>query len=334
MPGRPGVRAKPRLASVGFGEAGAHFGEILQGVFEGGASGGLQPGLVTLPLPVVGARALFIPGNSPGVTVFPADRTKARRAAEISLQRWETVRDRGGELAVEGRLPQGWGMGSSTSEVVAAIRAVADALGVEAEPEEIAEIAVKAEQASDPLMFDEAVLFAHRGGEVLSRQEAALPPLAIVGFNTGGSSDRVSGVPTDSLLVPTYSRAEIEVFEDLLKDLRVALRTGDLGLLGEVSTGSARINQRRLPKPGFDELLDLAAESHALGVAAAHSGTVLALLLDPADIGAAERVSKTASRLTQKGHIHFLGCFRAGIRADERHDYFRRWPGIGDPGFG
>lgn len=286
-----------------FGEAGGHFGEVLQGAFEG-PSGALRPGLVTLPIPVVGARAAFSLRETPGILVSPRDRVKARRAAEVSLGRWGGG---GGELVVEGRLPVARGMGSSTSEVVAAVRAVARACGVEPLSGEVARLAVEAEGASDPIMFDEAVLFDQRSGEVVFRLGGPLPRFVVLGFDAGGPN----GVPTDSLGSPGYSRREVAVFASLLDDLRGAVEHGDLAKVAEVSTESARMNHKRLPNPFLEEATTLAGRTGALGVAAAHSGTVTGLLFDPADREGPSRALGLASRDALRG-VLCLGTFRTG----------------------
>jgi uncharacterized protein involved in propanediol utilization len=52
-------------------------------------------------------------------------------------------------------------------------------------------------------------------------------------------------------------------------------------MLGRVATISASISQRHLPKPHWDNVLQLAEEHGALGVQVAHSGTLFGILLDP-----------------------------------------------------
>ena len=151
---RPEAAARPAL---GTGSAACHHGEILQGVF---LDERRRPAhaLVTLPLYGPGSNARFAhrPGSPPEeVTVTPAGRTKARAAAVLAVRVCAALHDAepcGGELTLTGDLPVGLGMGSSTSDVIATVRAVADSWGVLLPSETIARIAVRAEGASDPLM--------------------------------------------------------------------------------------------------------------------------------------------------------------------------------------
>ncbi|MFE6853444.1 hypothetical protein ACFVDH_21970, partial [Streptomyces sp. NPDC057674] len=158
---------------TGTGHAACHHGELLQGVFLD-ADGRRCAGLVTLPLAGPGSRADFVrrPGTPPeALTVVPADRGKAARAAGLAVA--ECAREAGlppsgGQLRLTGDVPVGLGMGSSTSDVIATVRAVADAYGLRLAPAAVARLAVAAERASDPLMLDaRPVLFAQREGRVL-----------------------------------------------------------------------------------------------------------------------------------------------------------------------
>ena len=86
----------------------------------------------------------------------------------------------------------------------------------------------------------------------------------------------------DTLGLPPaeYDDREIATFGVLRSALRRAVATGDPALLGRVATASARINQRFLPKPGLEELLELGLRHGGCGVQVAHSGTVAGLVFD------------------------------------------------------
>ncbi|MEU8891004.1 GHMP kinase [Streptomyces sp. NPDC048442] len=297
---------------TGAGHASCHHGEILQGVFRDAEGNGCA-GLVTLPMHGPGApgsRAVFVPrpGTRPGeVTVEPAGRTKARRAAVLMA---EECRSRarvpvcGGALRLTGDLPVGLGMGSSSSDVIAALRAVADAFGVRPHPGTLARLAVRAEGACDPLMLDggRPALFAQREGRVLEVFGGALPPVVVVGCALGG------GRPVDTLALPaphTGSATELDTYARLRDLLRRAVRAGDPVLLGRVATESARLGQRRLRHPEFGALETALAETAeragAVGVQIAHSGSVAGLLLDPAGGGLRRRVRECVRALDGLG---------------------------------
>lgn len=302
--------------SAGVGHACCHHGEILQGVF-------LDPrghrcrGLVTLPIARPGTHARFVPEPGSNLTVDPASRTKAREAATLAVAECARLTGRprcGGRLELRGHVPVGLGMGSSTSDTIAAVRAVAASFGIRLPPEVIARLTVHAEHACDPLMLDDRPrLFAQREGRVLEDLGDALPPAIVVGCLTGG------GKPVDTLTVATDAHLDDDVyaFERLRRLLRRAIAEADLGLLGHVCTASARHNQRVLTKEEFSELEHVADRTGAVGVQVAHSGNVAGLLFDPATPDLGHRL-RHCVRALQRSDIPVTRVFRTGTSRTER----------------
>lgn len=261
---------------IGIGHAIGHHGEVLQGVFFDEA-GRLHRGLVSLPCSQLFSMANFEPTMGIPVRVVPEVKTKAAKAARLTLDYlgWGTL---GGTLTLSGNIPTGFGLGSSTSDVVAAIRAAAQAVGVDLDTRVVARLAVQAEVASDSIMFGEqALLFAQREAVILEDLGSQLPPLEVLSVNTAPNTP----VDTVDFAPARYNSWEIESFRPLRGMLRKAVRTRDAALVGRVATASARINQRFLPKPHFTEFLTIAETCGAVGVQVAHSGTVVGLLFDP-----------------------------------------------------
>ncbi|MEU5129849.1 GHMP family kinase ATP-binding protein [Streptomyces mobaraensis] len=295
------VTRRPSVS--GTGHAPCHHGELLQGVFRDD-DGRRCAGLVTLPMAGPGSTAVFVrrPGTPPeALTVVPAGRTKAARAATLAVAACAERSGRppaGGTLRLTGDVPVGLGMGSSTSDVIAAIRAVASSYGLRLPPGTVARLAVRAERACDPLMLDaRPVLFAQREGRVLETLGPALPPLLVVGCALGG------GAPVDTLSLPAHETDEHDVraCERLRALLRRAVATGDARLLGEVATASATRGQRVLRHPEFDALTGIARRSGAVGVQIAHSGAVAGVLFDPAAPGVRHRVRGCLRALAAHG---------------------------------
>jgi uncharacterized protein involved in propanediol utilization len=286
MPGTRNRRAAPyggslhreqgdqvSLTAVRIGTACApiHHGEIMQGSFRAG--GRIRRGLVTLPCPLYRAQATFIPEPSGPVRVRPAWREKARRAAELTVAEIEPRT--GGFLEVDSDVPLCRGLGSSTSDVLAAIWAVADSFGLVLPRATVARLAVAAERASDSLMFDQsAVLFAHREGGLIEDFGASLPPLHVLGFGTGEPVDTLTFRPA------RYTERELDRFDELRSMLRRALAGQDAGLIGQVATASTWINQKHLPIPRLEGVCAAAAEVGAVGVHTAHSGDIAGILFD------------------------------------------------------
>jgi uncharacterized protein involved in propanediol utilization len=284
---------------AGHGQVHAHHGEVLQGVFQGD-DGALEQGLVTLPCALYQTRARFRPLRSGPLTVEPGDRTRARAAARLTLE----VLGRpgwGGAIRIESNVPVCWGCGSSTTDVLAVIRAVADAFGETIRPEWLARLAVASETASDSLMYppERAVLFGQRRGSVLLELGGPLPAVQVLGFNPEGDG----GMETLSLPPCRYTPWEVEAFQPMLGLLRRAVEQQDPALLGRVATASALVNQRHRPKRLFPSLLPVMRECGALGIQVAHSGTVAGLIFEPGR-AAAERMERA------RGALRRLGLFR------------------------
>lgn len=295
------------LPKVGRGASISHHGELLQGVFLDSTERPVR-GLVTLPRLELVANARFAPRAGQQLMVRPAWKTKARCAAAAALAAlgyggW------GGELQLSDAIPIGYGLGSSTSDVVAAIRAVGDAFGRRLRAREVAKLAVDAEVASDSTMFDDrTVLFAQREGCVIEDLGPPSPMVEMLGFNVDLQR---RGVSTLELEPARYSWREIQAFRPLLGLLRAAIRLSDVGFLCRVATTSARINQSHLPKPHFDRIEVLAEQVGAGGLQVAHSGTILGLMFDPRMPEVDARITEAEAKVRELG-VHEIWRFRSG----------------------
>lgn len=289
-----GVRQEPEPPIVGTGRAMAHHGEILQGVFcDKGER--LHRGLITLPCPAFESVATFWPDEKNDIRTRPVGMLKAARAARLTFEMLGQP-GAGGCLTIESNIPMSLGYGSSTADVVAAIRAISAAMRVELSRAIICRLAVAAETASDSIVFGpQAVLFAQREGLVIEYFPGEYPPLLIVGF----VSTNDASVDTLTFTPARYDCSEIESFRVLRSLARKAILEQDVGLLAHVATASARINQRYLPKENLAELLALADDCGALGVQIAHSGNRMGLLFDarhPDALNQAEAAAKAAAK--------------------------------------
>ena len=291
----------------GSGVASHHHGELMQGAVW--RDGQLVSCLITMPGRGVGSTARFSGQGS--LEVVPTWKQKAARAASLTLEHLGLPV--AGRLEVECSVATGVGLGSSTCDVVATIRAVAAACGVVLDVGTVARLAVAAEGASDPIMFEgEMVLFAQRHGRVLESFGAWIPRYAVMSFDADPAS---GGVDTLGLPVPVYASSELAAFEDMIDRAREAFGRRDAGALASlaaIATESATLNQRLLPLRNFERIRRLAEESGALGVQISHSGTIGGLLFEP---GLDQtREGRVAERLRAFG-ARPLGLFTTGLAA-------------------
>lgn len=259
-----------RATPVGFGQCNGTFGELLQGVLPRQQ----RHFLVTCPISLQ-AWAWFTPlATTAGLQVVPAHKHKARRLAELLLQRWGLPV--GGELRLHSELPEGKGLASSSADLVATARAIGSACGRSLAPAALARL-MAAVEPSDGVMYDDAVAFYHREG-MLRRRLGALPPLTIIGVDEGGTVDTVAFNGRHH----AFTRAEQAEYGALLRGLESAVAGADLQAIGQIATRSALLHQHRQPKRCLPLLLDLCQCCGAPGVVVAHSGTYAGVLLDPA----------------------------------------------------
>jgi uncharacterized protein involved in propanediol utilization len=309
---------------LGVGSAGHHHGELFQGALRRG--GELVSCLITMPVGGVGSRVRYLGARADGLVeplegrgavatqalaserlrsavpgqfldMVPAQKTKAARAARLAL--YAIGAPAVGRLEVECSVATGVGLGSSTCDVVAAIRAVCNAHGVELDAGQVARLAVEAEGAADPIMFDgEMVLFAQRKGLVLESFGSWTPPYAVLSIDTDPEG---RGVDTLSLPIPQYTEDELAAFESMVGRARQAVRQRDPGMLAVVATESAALNQRFVPLRWFREIRVLAAEYGALGVQISHSGTVAGVLFDGRPGGGPGLLDEVTARVSALG---------------------------------
>lgn len=294
-------RNQSTVVSTGWGLSTAQHGELLQGQIED-ACFQWHRCLVSLPCQLLYSQVRFAASHDEPLTVEPVHKSKSKKVVQLTLQKFNLER-LGGKLTIDTNINEGKGYGSSTSDCVASALAAAAAIGQSLTEEELAKLVVAAEIASDNFMFKRVVLFAHREGRVLEDLAPRLPRLVVLGIDT----DVDGAVYTLDFPPAVYTWRQKQCFRTLVSALRRAVRCGDVALLGRVATASAVINQQFLPKPMFCELRHLAEHAGAVGIAVAHSGTVLSMLFNPLDASLENRISRVQKEL---GTLGITRCLR------------------------
>ena len=273
-----------RAVGTGVGRSFGTFGELLQGVLPHTG----QHFMVTSPLAAWSTATFQYDPESSSVEIQPPHKLKSARLATLALR--AAGRPGGGRLWLSSELPEGKGMASSSADLVATARAVADALGTRLTVVDI-ESLLRQIEPSDGVMYDEIVDFGHR--DVRLRESlGALPPMMIIAHDEGGQVDTIS----HNRAATAYSEDEQHEFAHLLDTAREAIRHSDLFAISRVATRSAELNSRRLPRRTLADLLRICKDIDGLGVACAHSGTMLGILLphDDPDVTAKVNTALTA----------------------------------------
>ncbi len=292
---------------TGTGASFGTFGELLQGALADSD----QDFLVTLPIARWATVRITLDPAAEELCVDPPHKGKSLHVARSLLEsRGVTC---GGTVTLSGDLPEGKGMSSSSADLVATVRAVGDALGTPVTPAEI-EDRLRDIEPTDGLMYGHVVAFYHRRVR-LCRVLPELPPLTIVGIDEGGQVDTVNFNASR----PPITAAERREYARLLDVLETALAAGDLRTVGEVSTRSAVLNQARCAKRHLGSMLDISRDAGALGVAVAHSGTMIGILVSNDDPQHAAKVAAAKAGCAElAGAVSVDHTFSPSVQAPGR----------------
>lgn len=250
---------------IGKGSCHGTFGELLQGIIDE------KPILITFPIPQLKSEAVFIPNPAaPEMTVADL-KVKALKAGELLTQQFGLPS--GGRLEIRSNIPAGKGMASSSADLIAAIKAIADSYSLSLTKEIISAIAVRIEP-TDGVMYDEVVAYDYIHGELLE-SFGTLPPFILLGIDLGGVVDTIQFNQFEK----GYNQHDRECFLEAYEWIREGFKLKNFSFICKGATISARVNQKVMSKPLLNEFIDL-ADAYQGGVVVAHSGTVMGILLD------------------------------------------------------
>jgi uncharacterized protein involved in propanediol utilization len=266
------------LRRHGTGRSFGTFGELLQGMDDNRVEF-----LVTLPIARWTTATFSAAPGTRGVVVDPPHKVKAWRLATEMLAAFGCLC--GGRLELDSAIPEGKGLASSSADLVATARALARAFDLTVPPDLIEDL-IRDIEPTDGVMYDDIVVYEHRAVRLRTRLPA-LAGFTIVGLDEGGMVDTVAA----NQIEKHFGRAQRHEYTTLLADLQDAVAAGDLRTVGRVASRSAELNQVFRPKRTLEPLSQACADLDGLGVVAAHSGTVLGLLVADDDPDHAAKVA-------------------------------------------
>ncbi|MEC1721540.1 GHMP family kinase ATP-binding protein [Schinkia azotoformans] len=280
---------------LGVGKCNGTFGELIQGVI------GDSPFLVSLPIEM-GSSALFLPNpKSEKISILSLSaKPKSERACQLLLRKYNI--QTGGKLLITSDLPEGKGMASSSADLMASLRAVAQTHSLPINESVLSEITSTIEP-TDGIMYSELVAYDYINGRLI-KVIGQLPRMILLGIDTGGTVESTifNQIPKN------YSTEEKQLFSKALYLLKEGMQKKELSFIFEAVTMSAKINEKRLAKPFFEEIVKIAEENNG-GVVIAHSGTVIGILLSP-DISKQELriiIKKVEETTRKKVNIYMVG---------------------------
>lgn len=251
---------------IGTGSCKGTFGELVQGVYKG------RPFLITFPIQPLQSEAIFVPHAESSEIIGASSHTKAIEGCNKLLKQFAITS--GGSLHIQSNIPVGKGMASSSADIIAALKAVADSHSLPISEEIMSHVSIEIEP-TDGVMYDKAVAYDYRNGCLLE-SFGSLPSFLLIGMDTGGTVDTVQF----NNQTKSYTPEECRTFAKAYDLVRKGIHTQDLSLICQAATMSAQINQRFLQKPCFHEFQKL-ADTYGGGIVTAHSGTVLGILMHP-----------------------------------------------------
>lgn len=197
------------------------------------------------------------------------------------------------ELAVTSGLPVGKGMASSSADISAACQAAAlQAAGRMLSCDEIADIALAIEP-TDGIFYPGIIMFDHVDGTI-RQQLGNPPPMYIAVFDVGGQVDTLAFNSREDLA--RLNQAKEQQVITAVKLVTQGLQTGDARLIGQGATLSALANQSILYKPCLEQVVQLGHDFGAVGVCAAHSGTVIGVMFSAAAMDGHDNCIREISR--------------------------------------
>ncbi len=235
-----------------------HFGEFLQGRL--GPDGPVV--VVSAPSPDTGVTLTQDLSRAPG---FDATLTACLPGRDLRrLCDLARLSDPVGRLFAQTTHAPGLGTGVSTSIRLAFLRLLGSH---RLSPADEAEILLKCEGASDPLMHPrpETHLWASRAAQTLRR----LPPVNGIEVVGGIIAPPCATDPEDS------NFADISDLIDLWPD---AVTSGDMHAIGALTTQSAFRNAQHRGGPDLSGLMQAANATNAAGILLAHTGGLAGLI--------------------------------------------------------
>lgn len=269
-PRRPRA-ADARSAREGRGTAVGTCGEFVQGTLPDGT-----PFHVTCPInKSATVIARLEPASHLEVTGLLDHHRKLGLAVEYAAELLEIGPAR---VAVRhwSDLDVGKGMGSSTADVLAAVRALADAAGARLGPDEEGELAARVESSDGTMHFGIAVVNHQTCRKI--RDWDWFPEFTIVMLVPHDNVD------TNSIKF-TGQRLHADDYALLLANLDEAVANRDIAGFAAQATVSAALNDPYLLNPYTRALTPRLGELGALGLNVGHTGTVCGLLFPNTDDG-------------------------------------------------
>lgn len=247
---------------VGYGKSFSSFGEIVQGRLSND-----EDFLVTLPIDLWSTCEVFCRPIA-GPLIVECDLEKSRAVLYSVLEELGIREGFHLECTFTRNIPVGKGLGSSTSDMLAALRAIQEVFGLLLKERFISRV-FAAIEPHDGVHYNSCVAYNHRKG-VLLRNYEHIPKWTLIVVDNGGMVDTVQFNRRVS-----FDQAQKAAFDRLFSDLADAFGAADDARIAQCATQSARLYCQRVESEFVNRALDALPGLGALGVVTTHSGTCM-----------------------------------------------------------
>lgn len=291
---------KPKVdyfVKIGVGKSCATFGELLQGVLLSERSF-----LITFPIQEY-SNARFEYSTDIPLSVNPPHKKKSLQLAHYILDYYDVPLR--GLLTIDSTIPEGKGMASSSSDLVATARAITHSLSMHL-PIGCLEAFMSEIEPSDGVMYDACVSY-YQKEALLRSYLGLLPSIVILAVDEGGIVDTIQFNEKRKL----FTTAEKYEYSILLKKMEYAIRKKDYLAIGNISTQSAILNQRLKINKYLNNFLEINEKTHGIGIAIAHSGTYIGILYHGDDPMLDAKIERAKKLLNLDGIVETTEIYRS-----------------------
>ena len=276
---------------------GGKLGEWVQGIDRSGA-----PVIYSLTVTRSPFKARTFVERSDALSVLidretPEDHSKTRRAILELADMYGFAHDCNYRIVIRGSPPRGKGLGSSSIDIASTLSALREERTLSVSKTDLYKIMCKVERSD--YLFDPQSIVAANPVDGTHAVLRPAPECSVLAWDTEPEKFVKTEAVThlDSCRKP-YEREYCDIFE--------MIATGDISLILRAATRSAELNDRLLPKVGFDAARKLVKELRDIGLVSAHTGTWLGFVLPrPIDEDALCRISEFFSQCVKREPTRF-----------------------------
>ena len=225
------------------------------------------------------------------------DHSKTRRAILELADAYGFAHDCKYSVVIYGSPPRGKGLGSSSIDIASALLGLREDRGLRASKADLYRIMCKIERSD--YLFDPQSIVAANPLDGSHTVVTRAPDCSVLAWDT----EPEKSVKTEAV---THLDRCRKPYQQEYRDIFEMIATGDISLMLRAATRSAELNNRFLPKVGFDAARKLVKELGDIGLVAAHTGTWLGFVLPrPIDEDAFWRISEFFSCCVKREPTRF-----------------------------